>query len=113
MSLASFMSQLHLHGFIVSTSCPAPVWLHAGTIESLGRNCWSGILLGVFSLYVEGMIDEDAITRRFEAVRGQLDERAWKLELQKVTAAQMASLNIQGSDFQPEWNYTISPRNQH
>ena len=69
--------------------------------------------MGVFSLYVEGLIDEDAITRRIEAVRGQFDELVWKLELQKVTAAQMASLNIQGRDFQPEWIYTISPRNQH
>ena len=69
--------------------------------------------MGVFSLYVEGLIDEDAITRLFEAVRGQLDERVWKLELQKFAAAQMASLNIQGSDFQPEWKCTIAPRNQH
>ncbi len=29
----------------------------------------------------------------------------------KVTDAQMASLNIQGNDFHPDWNYTISPRN--
>ena len=38
---------------------------------------------GVYILYVAAMIDEDAITRPFEAVRGQLEERVWKLKLQK------------------------------
>jgi hypothetical protein len=28
----------------------------------------------------------------------------------KVTQAEMAALNIQGSDFHPEWNYTIAPK---
>ena len=41
----------------------------------------------------------------------ELDTNAYPKGL-KVTGAQMASLNIQGSDFHPEWNYTISPRNQ-
>ena len=41
----------------------------------------------------------------------ELDTNAYPKGL-KVTDAQMASLNIQGSDFHPEWNYTISPRNQ-
>ena len=30
----------------------------------------------------------------------------------KVSDAEMASLNIQGDEFHPEWNYTISPRRQ-
>ncbi len=30
----------------------------------------------------------------------------------KVSNAEMASLNIQGNDFHPDWNYTISPRGQ-
>jgi hypothetical protein len=28
----------------------------------------------------------------------------------KVSDAEMASLNITGDDFDPEWNYTINPR---
>jgi len=28
----------------------------------------------------------------------------------KVSDAQMATLNIKGDAFHPEWNYTISPR---
>ena len=28
----------------------------------------------------------------------------------KVTNAEMATLNIKGDDFHPEWNYTIAPR---
>ena len=28
----------------------------------------------------------------------------------KVSKAEMATLDIQGNDFHPEWNYTIAPR---
>jgi hypothetical protein len=28
----------------------------------------------------------------------------------KVTTAEMATLNIEGDAFHPEWNYTIRPR---
>ena len=41
----------------------------------------------------------------------ELDTNAYPKGL-KVTDAQMASLNIQGSDFHPDWNYTISPKIQ-
>ncbi len=41
----------------------------------------------------------------------ELDTNAYPKGL-KVTDAQIANLNIQGSDFHPDWNYTISPRNQ-
>jgi hypothetical protein len=44
-------------------------------------------------------------------VAGELDTNAYPKGL-KVTDAEMASLNIQGNDFHPDWNYTISPRNQ-
>jgi hypothetical protein len=30
----------------------------------------------------------------------------------KVTAAEMAALNLQGDSFHPEWNYTIAPRSK-
>jgi hypothetical protein len=29
----------------------------------------------------------------------------------KVSDAQMASLNITGDPFHPQWNYTVTPRN--
>jgi hypothetical protein len=29
-----------------------------------------------------------------------------------VTDAEMATLNLKGDAFHPEWNYTISPREQ-
>jgi hypothetical protein len=41
----------------------------------------------------------------------ELDTNAYPKGI-KVTDAEMASLNIQGNDFHPDWNYTISPRNQ-
>ena len=39
----------------------------------------------------------------------ELDERIYEKGI-KVNKEQMASLNITGDKFQPEWNYTISPR---
>jgi Rhodopirellula transposase DDE domain len=42
-------------------------------------------------------------------VRCELDTRAYPKGI-KVTDAVMASLNIKGDAFHPEWNYTISPR---
>ncbi len=41
----------------------------------------------------------------------ELDTNAYPKGL-KVTDAQIANLNIQGSDFHPDWNYTISPKIQ-
>jgi hypothetical protein len=42
-------------------------------------------------------------------VRCELDTRAYPKGI-KVTDAEMATLNIKGDAFHPEWNYTISPR---
>ena len=38
-----------------------------------------------------------------------LDTRAYEKGI-KVSTAEMATLNIIGDDFHPEWNYTIKPR---
>jgi hypothetical protein len=38
-----------------------------------------------------------------------LDTRTYQKGV-KVSDAEMASLNIKGDDFHPEWNYTINPR---
>lgn len=42
-------------------------------------------------------------------VRCELDPRSYPKGI-KVTDQQMASLNITGDPFHPEWNYTIAPR---
>jgi hypothetical protein len=42
-------------------------------------------------------------------VRCELDTRTYPKGI-KVTDAEMATLNIEGSKFHPEWNYTISPK---
>jgi Rhodopirellula transposase DDE domain len=42
-------------------------------------------------------------------VRCELDTKTYAKGI-KVTDAEMASLNIQGDTFHPDWNYTISPR---
>ena len=42
-------------------------------------------------------------------VRCELDTRAYAKGI-KVSDAEMATLNIKGDAFHPEWNYTISPR---
>jgi Rhodopirellula transposase DDE domain len=42
-------------------------------------------------------------------VRCELDTKTYAKGI-KVTDAQMATLNIKGDAFHPEWNYTISPR---
>jgi hypothetical protein len=42
-------------------------------------------------------------------VRCELDTRDYPKGI-KVTDAEMATLNIKGDTFHPEWNYTISPR---
>ena len=38
-----------------------------------------------------------------------LDKRTYEKGI-KVSDAEMATLNIKGDDFHPEWNYTIKPR---
>ena len=42
-------------------------------------------------------------------VRCELDLKAYPRGI-KVSDAEMATLNIKGDAFHPEWNYTISPR---
>ncbi len=42
-------------------------------------------------------------------VRCELDTRTYPKGI-KVSDAEMATLNIKGDSFHPEWNYTISPR---
>ena len=42
-------------------------------------------------------------------VRCELDTRTYPKGI-KVTGAEMATLNIRGATFHPEWNYSISPR---
>jgi hypothetical protein len=42
-------------------------------------------------------------------VKCELDTRSYPKGI-KVTDAEMATLNIKGDTFHPEWNYTISPR---
>ena len=43
------------------------------------------------------------------AVRCELDDTA-SAEGIKVSDAEMATLDIKGDDFHPEWNYAIPPR---
>lgn len=45
-------------------------------------------------------------------VRCELDTRVYPKGI-KVSDAEMATLNISGNTFHPEWNYTISPRPLH
>ena len=42
-------------------------------------------------------------------VRCEFDTNAYAKGI-KVSDAEMATLNIKGDAFHPEWNYTISPR---
>jgi len=48
-------------------------------------------------------------TRTGLTVRCELDTRCYPKGI-KVSDAEMATLNIKGDTFHPEWNYTISPR---
>ena len=48
-------------------------------------------------------------TRTGLTVRCERDTRIYPNRI-KVTDAAMATLNIKGDAFHPEWNYTISPR---
>jgi hypothetical protein len=44
-------------------------------------------------------------------VECKLDTRTYKKGI-KVSKAEMAQLNITGDAFHPQWNYTITPRQQ-
>ena len=48
-------------------------------------------------------------TRAGLRVECAIDERVYQKGI-KVSKAEMASLNICGDAFHPEWNYTIRPR---
>ena len=48
-------------------------------------------------------------TRAGLKIECALDERTYEKGI-KVSDAEMATLNITGDDFHPEWNYTIRPR---
>jgi len=48
-------------------------------------------------------------TERGLTVACRLDENEYEKGI-KVTASEMAALNIQPADFHGEWNYTIAPR---
>ncbi len=50
-------------------------------------------------------------TRTGLKVRCELDTRSYPKGI-KVSNAEMATLNIKGDTFHPEWNYTIAPRAQ-
>jgi hypothetical protein len=50
-------------------------------------------------------------TKAGVAVRCELNENAYAKGV-KVSAAEMAALNIIGNTFHPEWNYTIAPRSK-
>jgi Rhodopirellula transposase DDE domain len=48
-------------------------------------------------------------TRTGLTVRCELDTRSYPKGI-KVSDAEMATLNLTGDAFHPEWNYTVSPR---
>jgi hypothetical protein len=48
-------------------------------------------------------------TKKGLTVKCVLDERIYEPG-KKISNVQMESLNIEGSDFHPEWNYTVYPR---
>jgi len=48
-------------------------------------------------------------TRTGLTVHARLDERSYPKGI-KVTEAQLATVNLTGDPFHPEWNYTINPR---
>ena len=70
---------------------------------------WRGKPL-VSHLAVVDLIAATTTTDRADG-RCVLDPRRYAKGI-KVSDAEMASLNIQGDEFHPEWNYTISPRRQ-
>jgi hypothetical protein len=50
-------------------------------------------------------------TRTGLSIRCELDTKSYPKGI-KVPDEAMAGLNLKGDDFHPEWNYTISPREQ-
>jgi hypothetical protein len=48
-------------------------------------------------------------TRTGLTVHARLDERSYPKGI-KVSNAQLATVNLTGDPFHPEWNYTIKPR---
>jgi hypothetical protein len=68
---------------------------------------WRGIPLISRQTVVE--LIASTTTKAGLTVRCELDTRADPKGI-KVSDAEMATLNIKGATFHPEWNYTISPR---
>ena len=48
-------------------------------------------------------------TRSGLKVHARIDDRKYEKAI-KVSDAELAAVNLNGHDFHPEWNYTISPR---
>ena len=57
------------------------------------------------------LVNGSLISASVLTVACQLDTNTYQKGI-KVTAAEMAALNIQGDSFHPEWNYTIAPRSK-
>jgi hypothetical protein len=57
------------------------------------------------------VVDLIGVTRTKTGLKVEcaLDPRTYEKGV-RVSAAQMASLDITGDDFHPEWNYTVNPR---
>ena len=68
---------------------------------------WRGTPLTSLLAVVE--LVASTTTRTGLTVRCELDSRRYPKGI-KVSDDEMASINIKGDAFHPEWNYTISPR---
>src|SRR5450432_3650324 len=68
---------------------------------------WRGKPLTSRQIVVE--LIASTTTKTGLTVRCELDTRTYPTGI-KVSKAEMATLNIKGDTFHPEWNYTISPR---
>jgi hypothetical protein len=68
---------------------------------------WRGKPLTSWETVVE--LIASTTTKAGLTVRCELDKREYQKGI-KVSDADMATLNIKGDMFHPEWNYTISPR---
>jgi hypothetical protein len=70
---------------------------------------WRGTPLTTHLTVVE--LIASTTTKTGLTVRCELDTRLYPKGI-KVSDEAMATLNIKGDTFHPEWNYTISPRDQ-
>jgi Rhodopirellula transposase DDE domain len=94
---------------------PAPAWRSDGVVQRGGycrlaghiTQTWRGTPL-TSRLAVVDLI-ASTTTKTGLIVRCELDRRIYPKGI-KVSDDEMASINIKGDAFHPEWNYTISPR---